>query len=126
MQYDVKTPAEYMAALDDDWRREQVTEIRTIIGEQAPDLVEGINYKMLSYGDGKDNVVFHLNAQKSYVSFYVGDTKKIDPSGELLEGINCGKGCLRFKKSQKLSDTRLDEFIAKTVELWRAGEDVYC
>ena len=126
MQYDVKTPAEYMAALEDDWRREKVVEIRTMIQDKAPDLVEGINYKMLSYGDGGDNTVFHLNAQKSYVSFYVGDTKKIDPTGELLEGINCGKGCLRFKKTQKLSDTRLDEFIEKTVALWQAGEDVYC
>ena len=125
MQYDVKTPAEYMAALEDDWRREKVEQIRAIIKGQAPDITEGINYKMLSYGEG-ENIVFHLNAQKSYVSFYVGDTKKIDPTGELLEGINCGKGCLRFKKTQAISDTRLDEFIAKTVELWRAGEDVYC
>lgn len=125
MQYDVKTPAEYMAALEDDWRREKVEQIRTIIKKQAPNITEGINYKMLSYGEG-ENIVFHLNAQKSYVSFYVGDTKKIDPTGELLEGINCGKGCLRFKKSQVISDTRLDEFIGKTLELWRAGEDVYC
>ena len=125
MQYDVKTPAEYMAALEDDWRREKVEQIRAIIKGQAPDITEGINYKMLSYGEG-ENIVFHLNAQKSYVSFYVGDTKKIDPTGELLEGINCGKGCLRFKKTQAISDTRLDEFIAKTLELWRAGEDVYC
>ncbi len=126
MQYDVKTPAEYMAVLEDDWRREKVVEIREIIQQIAPDIVEGINYKMLSYGDGTDNVVFHLNAQRGYVSFYVGDTKKIDPTGELLEGINCGKGCLRFKKTQAIKDTRLDEFIAKTVELWRAGEDVAC
>lgn len=126
MQYDVKTPAEYMTALDDDWRRLKVEEIRKIIQDTAPDLVEGIQYKMLCYGDGKDSTVFHLNAQKSYVSFYVGDTAKIDPSGELLEGINCGKGCLRFKKSLAISDTRLDEFIGKTVELWRAGVDVSC
>lgn len=125
MQYDVKTPAEYMAALDNDWRREKVEQIRAIIQEKGPDLTEGINYKMLSYGDGESNV-FHLNAQKSYVSFYVGDTKKIDPSGELLEGINCGKGCLRFKKSVDIGSTRLDEFIERTIQLWQAGEDVYC
>ena len=125
MQYDVKTPAEYMAALENDWRREKVEQIRAIIKEKAPNITEGINYKMLSYGEG-EKIVFHLNAQKSYVSFYVGDTKKIDPTGELLEGINCGKGCLRFKKTQVISNTRLDEFIGKTLELWRAGEDVYC
>lgn len=126
MQYDVKTPTEYMAALDDDWRRIKVEEIREIIQTKAPDLVEGIQYKMLSYGDGQESTVFHLNAQKGYVSFYVGDTAKIDPSGDLLEGINCGKGCLRFKKTLAIGDTRLDEFIEKTVELWRAGVDVSC
>ncbi|MEM9774819.1 MAG: DUF1801 domain-containing protein [Chloroflexota bacterium] len=125
MQYDVKTPTEYMAALDDDWRREKVEQIRAIIQEKGPDLTEGINYKMLSYGDDESNV-FHLNAQKSYVSFYVGDTKKIDPTGELLEGINCGKGCLRFKKSVDIGNTRLDEFVERTIQLWQAGEDVYC
>ncbi len=126
MQYNVTTPAEYMSALEDDWRRAKVVEIREIIQSKAPDLVEGIQYKMLSYGDGADSTVFHLNAQKNYVSFYVGDTAKIDPSGDLLEGINCGKGCLRFKKSLAISDTRLDEFIEKTIELWRAGVDVSC
>ena len=125
MQYEVKTPAEYMSALEDDWRRVKVEEIRQIVKDKAPDITEGINYKMLSYGE-KDNIVFHLNAQKNYVSFYVGDTAKIDPTGELLEGINCGKGCLRFKKSLAISDTRLDEFIGKTIALWRAGEDVSC
>ncbi|MFK7802135.1 MAG: iron chaperone [Anaerolineae bacterium] len=125
MQYEVKTPAEYMSALEDDWRRVKLEEIRGIIKSKAPDITEGINYKMLSYGE-EDNIVFHLNAQKNYVSFYVGDTAKIDPTGELLEGINCGKGCLRFKKTLAISDTRLDEFIGKTLELWRAGEDVSC
>jgi uncharacterized protein YdhG (YjbR/CyaY superfamily) len=114
MQYEVKTPAEYMSALEADWRRDKVEEIRKIVKEKAPDIVEGINYKMLSYGDGEDQIVFHLNAQKNYVSFYVGDTAKIDPTGELLDGINCGKGCLRFKKTLAISDTKLDQFIEKT------------
>ena len=126
MQYDVKTPAEYMNALEDDWRRDKVSEIRELVKAKDPNIIETINYKMLSYGDGSDNIVFHLNAQKNYVSFYVGDTNKIDPSGELLEGINYGKGCLRFKKTQAIGDTRLDEFIERTLVLWRNGEDVAC
>ena len=126
MQYDVKTPAEYMMVLEDDWRREKVEQIRALIKDKAPDVTEFISYKMLAYGSNADDVVFHLNAQKGYVSFYVGDTQKIDPTGALLEGINCGKGCLRFKKSVDIGKTRLGEFIEKTVELWRNGEDVSC
>ena len=97
MQYEVKTPKEYIQVLDNDWRREKLLEIRAFILQAAPELQEGISYKMLCYGDDKCSV-FHLNAQKNYVSLYVGDLNKIDPSGELLKGINTGKSCVRFNK----------------------------
>lgn len=125
MQYEVSTPKEYIAALADDWRKEKLQFLRETIKKTAPDLIEGINYKMLSYADGK-GVVFHLNAQKNYVSFYVGDAKKVDPSGELLKGIDVGKGCLRFKKSVDVSSTRIDEFISCSVQLWQEGVDIGC
>lgn len=125
MLYDVKTPEEYLEALEMDWRKEKLLELREMILSSSPDLQEGIRYKMLSFGDA-DQVVFQLNAQMNYVSLYVGDTKKIDASGALLEGINKGKGCLRFKKSTVIANTRIDEFIAKTIQLWKAGEDIDC
>ena len=31
MQYDVKTPEEYMKAIDDDWRRETLMDLRQVI-----------------------------------------------------------------------------------------------
>lgn len=125
MQYDVSTPSEYLEALDQDWRKEKLLELRALVFEKAPDLKEGINYKMLSYEDDR-GVPFHLNAQRGYVSFYVGDASKIDPTGELLEGIDVGKGCLRFKQSMVIADTRMDEFIQKAVKLWQAGKDIDC
>jgi len=125
MQYDAKTPDEYLKMLADDWRREKLEELRALIIEKAPDFEEGIGYKMLSYGDSR-GVVFHLNAQKNHVGLYVGNAKKIDPDGGLLAGIDVGKGCLRFKKSSLVSETRIDEFIAKTVELWKRGDDIAC
>ncbi|MEE9445304.1 MAG: DUF1801 domain-containing protein [Cocleimonas sp.] len=53
MQYDVTTPSEYIQVLDNDWRREKLLEIRALIKLTAPELQEGISYKMLCYGDGK-------------------------------------------------------------------------
>ncbi len=53
MQYDVKTPAEYLNQLEKDWRYEKVQELRKIIKAKAPQLVEGIHYKMLSYSDAE-------------------------------------------------------------------------
>ena len=125
MQYNVKTPSEYIDQLDDDWRLEKLEELRAIIKSKAPDMIEGINYKMLSYGD-TDGIAFHLNAQKNYVSLYVGDTKKIDHDGELLQGLDIGKGCIRFKKSIVVSDTRIEEFIERIVTYWKRGTDVGC
>lgn len=125
MLYDVNTPAEYLKALEDDWRKPQLEELRALILEAEPELVEGIEYKMLCFGDGT-RTVFHLNAQKNYVSLYVGDADKIDATGDLLKGIDKGKGCLRFKKSTRVADTRIDEFIQKTIALWKNGMDVGC
>ena len=125
MQYEAKTPAQYIKNLEDDWRREKVKELRALIKIKAPDAVEGINYKMLSYSLG-EGVLFHLNAQKNYVSLYVGNIKKIDPKGSLLRGFDLGKGCIRIKKSAVIADTRIAEFIERAIELRKQGADIGC
>lgn len=125
MQYDVQTPAEYMDSLEDDWRRATLEEIRSIIKSYGSELVEGIDYKMLSYRDDR-GILFGLNAQKHYVSLYVGDISKIDPDGSLLQGINVGKGCIRFSKTKVVSKTRIKEFIERAIDMWRRGEDLDC
>lgn len=125
MLSDTKTPSDYIDQLDDDWRREKLQSIRAIIKKHAPQLEERIHYKMLGYGIG-DNFVFHLNAQRGYVSFYVGNASDVDPSGELLKGLNVGKGCIRFSKSKKISETRIDEFIAHAFDMWSKGEETDC
>lgn len=125
MLYDVKTPKEYLQQLPDDWRQEKVKALRAIIKGKGPALTEKINYKMLAYGDS-ENIVFCLNAQKNYVSLYVGNASKVDPDGTLLEGLNRGKGCIRFTKSIDVSNTRIDEFVERAIEMWEQGEDFDC
>lgn len=125
MQYDVKTPAEYIDMLEDDWRRVTLESLRALVKSKAPNFKEGIQHKMLCFGDDK-GVLFHLNAQKHYVSLYVGNAKKIDPDGSLLKGINVGKGCIRFKKTVSVTETRIDEFIERAIELWEQGADLGC
>lgn len=125
MLYDANTPSDYIDQLDDDWRREKLQSIRAIIKQQAPQLEERIHYKMLGYGIG-DAYAFHLNAQRGYVSFYVGNASKVDPNGELLQGLNVGKGCIRFSKSKDIAETRIDEFIARAFDMWCKGENIDC
>ncbi|PPA69427.1 iron chaperone [Jeotgalibacillus proteolyticus] len=125
MQYDAKDAEEYLELLEDDWRKDKLLAIRQMIFTYAPELEEGIRYKMLNFG--KDDIyVFALNAQKHYVSLYVGTIDKIGDAETLLAGFNYGKGCIRVKKSIKIEDTGLEQFIHKTVDMWRAGEDTAC
>ena len=125
MQYDATSPADYLELLDDDWRKETLLELRALLLELEPGLEESVHYRMLGYGKG-DDFVFHLNAQKGYVSLYCGNASNIDPDGELLTGLNVGKGCIRFSKSRRARDTRIDEFIRRAIERWKAGEDTGC
>lgn len=120
-----QTPKEYLEQLEDDWRAHTLRALRQIILEKGPELTEKINYKMLCFGN-EDAAVFHLNAQKNYVSLYVGNASKIDPDGTLLVGLNVGKGCIRFRKTVSISDTQIDRFIARAIELWRSGEQMDC
>ncbi|WP_077618298.1 iron chaperone [Bacillus sinesaloumensis] len=125
MQYDAENAEEYLNLLEDDWRKEKLLTIRQMILTYAPEFEEVIRYKMLNYG--KDDIyVFALNAQKHYVSLYVGTIDKVENAETLLAGYNYGKGCIRVKKSIKIEETGLEQFIHKTIDMWRAGEDTAC
>jgi uncharacterized protein YdhG (YjbR/CyaY superfamily) len=125
VQYDAKTPTEYLGMLATDWRKDKLLELRALIRKLAPELKESIKYGMLSY-DGDKGGAFALNAQKNSVNFYVGDAKKVDPEGKLLAGLDVGKGCIRFKKTVAIDDTHIEEFIVKALQMWRKGEDFSC
>lgn len=125
MQYDATTPAQYFSLLQDDWRKEKLMEVRELILASGPELSEGIEYKMLSYGNEHENI-FHLNAQKGFVALYVGSIDKVKGGAELLEAYSRGKGCIRIKKANVILESGLPEFITKAVDSWRSGEEFGC
>ena len=125
MQYDVNTPEAYIAVLDHDWRSEKLLEVRTLIMRSDPALKEGIEYKMLCYGNGVKNI-FHLNAQKGYVSLYVGNVHNVQNADTLLKPFNVGKGCIRIQKSHHLPDTGLEAFIKAVLDTWKKGGNTDC
>ena len=123
MQYKADNPQAYLQELEDDWRKEKLGQVRDLILGHTANLQEGIEYKMLAYGDDQSNV-FHLNAQKAYVGLYVGNIDKIEDGRELLAGYNLGKGCIRIKKSNDLAP--LADFIKKAIDFWKEGGDISC
>lgn len=125
MQYESKNANEYIENLENDWRKEKLEEVRNMLKSNGPDLKEGIEYKMLSYHMG-DKPIFHLNAQKAYVSLYVGSITKVANSETLLKEFNVGKGCIRIKKNIHLPKTKLNEFISMTIRLGKLGRNTDC
>ncbi len=123
MQYDVAKAEDYLKVLDNDWRKEILNELRSLLIDKG--LTETIEYKMLAF-QYKGETIFHLNAQKNYVSLYVGDHLKIDPSGALLKGLDVGKGCIRFKNMRSYSQSQIALFIEKTIDAVHSGKDLSC
>lgn len=106
MQYEAASPQEYLENLESDWRKEKLMQIRDVIKKHGNDLTEYMEYKMMAFGyEGK--AVFHLNAQRAYVSLYVGSIDKIDKAREMLTDLDIGKGCIRIKKSVNIDETQL-------------------
>jgi len=122
MQYDVETPSEYLSKLESEWRKDKLQQVRQIIKRQGLQLNEGVEYKMLCYATEENNI-FHLNAQRNYVSLYVGTINKVENADELPSSFSTGKGCIRIKKSANLPKTGLEEFIKKTIAIWDKGGD---
>lgn len=123
MQYDVSTPAEYLEKIENDWRKNVLLRIREVILSSGADIKESIEYKMLRYGND-DKSIFHLNAQRAYVSLYVGNISKIENAGDLLKGFDTGKGCIRIKK--EIAGSGLKKFILEAIKLWKEGKDIDC
>ncbi len=125
MQSEATTPEEYLESLASDWRLETLQELRALLRSEAPEAVEGVEYGMLSYSYDSRRL-FHLGAQSSYVSLYVGDARKVDPDGTLLSSVDLGKGCIRFRKSTRVGETGIQAFIAEAVRMAREGLDIDC
>jgi len=99
MQYKADTPDEYLKKIDADWRKERLMAIREMM--LAANATEALGYGMLRYViDG--GVLAHMNAQKHYVGVYLGELERIDPGAAIRGKMDCGKTCLRIKKSSDL------------------------
>jgi uncharacterized protein YdhG (YjbR/CyaY superfamily) len=95
--------AEYLEELPDD-RRQALTKLRALIRKQAPDAAESMQYGMPSYMM-MGEMLCALASQKAHLALYVCDSEVVEAHRAGLGKLNCGKGCIRFKK---LADLPLD------------------
>ncbi|OAI41804.1 hypothetical protein AYO40_07015 [Planctomycetaceae bacterium SCGC AG-212-D15] len=117
MQSKASTAAAYLKELPDD-RRRALTKLRTLIRKLAPDAEEHMTYGMPGYAVGK-NQFCGLAAQKGYMALYICPSEVVDPHRTVLAKLNCGKGCIRFKK---LDDLPLSAVTAMVKEAYRRSK----
>lgn len=96
------------AATVDDWLSDLAASdqqvfkhLRAACLQELPNWEERMQWGMPGYGPlGQDNAV-SFNAQKRHIAFYAGPTA-IERFQERLAGIDCGKGCVRYRNADDI------------------------
>jgi hypothetical protein len=124
-QLNVKTPAEYLAAVDDG-RRPDIAALDALIREHAPDLEPVIMDGMLGYGpfhyryaSGREGDACKLSiaSNASYVSLYCfadEDGYVAERYVDRVPKATIGKTCVRFTKLADLDEETLVALIEET------------
>ena|ERR1700743_1397286 len=84
----------------DDTRRPLLTKFRKLARAALPDSDEVMDYGMAVYKRDGTMVTAFAN-QKGYIAFYAGQAA-IAAHKDALKGIDCGKGCIRYKNLAKI------------------------
>lgn len=111
MQSTAKTPAEYLAEIPEE-RRRDINALRKIIRQVAPGVKESMQYGMLAYA--LDEPLFCLASQKQYLALYV-DGETLARYQPRLGRLSCGKSCLRFKSLEQLPLDVITELLTECV-----------
>lgn len=102
MQRNHSSPEAYRADVVGELKA-MLERIRGLLLEAVDASEETIEYGMLSYGD-----LANLAAQKNYVALYVASEVLDSFRGRLPD---CGKSCIRFRRSAQIDDHLLRELI---------------
>ena len=127
-QLDVTTPAEYIAAVDDE-RRPDIAALDQLIRTHAPDLEPVIMGGMLGYGpfhyryaSGREGDACKLSiaSNKQYISLYVmatvGDGYLAETYRDRLPKANIGRSCVRFRRLEDLDRAVLTQLLREGAE----------
>ena len=104
------TVDEYIAAADPD-RRAALRALRDTIREVVPQAQEEIRHRMPYYVYHGDLVAFA--SQKNHLSVYVMGSRLTDHR-DALGKLDCGKGCIRFRKLEELPLDVFREIVRDT------------
>jgi uncharacterized protein YdhG (YjbR/CyaY superfamily) len=94
-------------------RQAALEQVRSLILESAPDITETITYRMPTYV--LNSPVCAFASQKHYMSLYMDTSLVAKYRGELA-GLDCGKGCIRFRKIEDLPLATIRKILLETIQ----------
>ncbi len=109
-----ETVAAYLQNLAPE-RRAALEHLRAMVLEVAPQATETMRYHMPTY-HYQGEMLCAMASQKHYLSLYM-DTGLIEKHKPALQGLDCGKSCIRFKKLEKLPQDAIRQILQETVRL---------
>lgn len=80
--------------------REALEDLRALVHEVFPDAEESIQYGMPTF-DVREHTV-SIASQKRHAAFYTCETGDLERYADDLSGVDCGKGCIRFRNRDEL------------------------
>jgi uncharacterized protein YdhG (YjbR/CyaY superfamily) len=123
---DAKTPAEYIAEVDEK-RRDDIQRLHDLVREVVPELEPTMEFGMLGYGkfhyryaSGREGdwMKIGIANNKRYISLYCCGADErgyvAERYRERLPKANIGKSCVRFKRLSDLDEDTLKELIRET------------
>ncbi|MFE5668632.1 iron chaperone [Streptomyces niveus] len=94
-------------------RRAVLDRVRQLCREELVGFDEVMAYGMPAYErDGACEIAFA--SQKQYISFYLMRSDVREAFGERLAGQDMGKGCLRFRKPERIDFDLLRDLLRAT------------
>jgi uncharacterized protein YdhG (YjbR/CyaY superfamily) len=105
---------QYFQSLKNPAHHDDLQKLRAFIREQLPQAEERITYGMPTYVQG-EHAIAALASQRRYMSLYL-DTELVEKHRAELAPLDCGKGCVRFTRLEKLPLEVVGTILRETIE----------
>ena len=90
-----------------------MTKLRELCREYLPDHSESMRYNMPSY-EWNDQVQVAFASQSQYISVYFLIHEVMLNNKPMLEGLNAGKGCIRYTNPDKIDFDLIIHLLKET------------